>query len=104
MAALHSMSLARAAASTRYGILAPVSMAFKSRSKSRQTMVVRASACGPKPKSYKISLLPGDGIGPEVLKVAVDVLQLVGSHEGSSSHLLSASKRSVFLSQNCRGR
>ena len=28
-------------------------------------------------KSYKITLLPGDGIGPEILKVAVDCLNVV---------------------------
>jgi 3-isopropylmalate dehydrogenase len=29
-------------------------------------------------KSYRITLLPGDGIGPEITKVAVDVLKAVG--------------------------
>ena len=29
-------------------------------------------------QSYKITLLPGDGIGPEIMAVAVDVLQVVG--------------------------
>jgi 3-isopropylmalate dehydrogenase len=29
-------------------------------------------------KSYRITLLPGDGIGPEITKVAVDVLKTVG--------------------------
>ena len=29
-------------------------------------------------KKYRITLLPGDGIGPEIMDVAVDVLQLVG--------------------------
>ena len=29
-------------------------------------------------KQYRITLLPGDGIGPEIMGVAVDVLQLVG--------------------------
>ena len=28
-------------------------------------------------KSYKITLLPGDGIGPEIMKVAVDCLNIV---------------------------
>lgn len=28
--------------------------------------------------SYRITLLPGDGIGPEIMAVAVDVLQLIG--------------------------
>lgn len=29
-------------------------------------------------KAYRITLLPGDGIGPEIIAVAVDVLKLVG--------------------------
>ncbi|NEO49768.1 MAG: hypothetical protein F6K55_38995, partial [Moorea sp. SIO4A3] len=28
--------------------------------------------------SYRITLLPGDGIGPEIMAVAVDVLNFVG--------------------------
>ncbi|ERN07666.1 hypothetical protein AMTR_s00155p00043060 [Amborella trichopoda] len=34
------------------------------------------------PKSYKITLIPGDGIGPEVISVAKETLQLVASQEG----------------------
>ncbi|KAL9323220.1 hypothetical protein ACSQ67_011273 [Phaseolus vulgaris] len=34
------------------------------------------------PRSYTITLLPGDGIGPEVISVAKDVLLLAGSLEG----------------------
>lgn len=42
-----------------------------------------ASSSGPGAnKTYRITLLPGDGIGPEILPVAVDVLRLVGSQEG----------------------
>ncbi|KAK6147839.1 hypothetical protein DH2020_018751 [Rehmannia glutinosa] len=33
-------------------------------------------------KSYTLTLLPGDGIGPEVISVAKNALQLVGSVEG----------------------
>ncbi|KAF8393102.1 hypothetical protein HHK36_021343 [Tetracentron sinense] len=33
-------------------------------------------------KRYNITLLPGDGIGPEVISVAKDVLNVAGSHEG----------------------
>lgn len=29
-------------------------------------------------KNYRVTLLPGDGIGPEIINVAVDVLKLVG--------------------------
>ncbi len=32
-------------------------------------------------KQYSITLLPGDGIGPEIMDVAVDVLQLVGKQQ-----------------------
>eukprot|EP00899_Mesostigma_viride_P006516 jgi/Mesvir1/15866/Mv03412-RA.1 len=32
-------------------------------------------------KSFKITTLPGDGIGPEIMKTAIDVLQLVGKQE-----------------------
>ncbi|GBG70675.1 hypothetical protein CBR_g7976 [Chara braunii] len=33
-------------------------------------------------RSYKITLLPGDGIGPEIMKVAKEVLKMVGKQEG----------------------
>lgn len=32
-------------------------------------------------KNYRITLLPGDGIGPEIMAVAVDILQAVGQLE-----------------------
>ncbi|KAH9302250.1 hypothetical protein KI387_013833, partial [Taxus chinensis] len=35
--------------------------------------------CAAAPRTYKITLLPGDGIGPEITSVAKDVLRLVGS-------------------------
>ncbi|CAA6659269.1 unnamed protein product [Spirodela intermedia] len=41
----------------------------------------RCSAA-PSRRSYSVTLIPGDGIGPEVVSVARDVLFLVGSHEG----------------------
>jgi 3-isopropylmalate dehydrogenase len=31
------------------------------------------------PKTFRITLLPGDGIGPEIMAVAVDVLKAIGS-------------------------
>ncbi|KAF7012537.1 hypothetical protein CFC21_026719 [Triticum aestivum] len=40
---------------------------------------VRCSAAA---RSYSITLLPGDGIGPEVVAVAKDVLSVAGSKEG----------------------
>ncbi|GAB4850051.1 3-isopropylmalate dehydrogenase, chloroplastic [Ancistrocladus abbreviatus] len=45
--------------------------------------IVRCSASTAPPKrSYRITLLPGDGIGPEIISVAKDVLKLGGSLEG----------------------
>ncbi|MED6193224.1 3-isopropylmalate dehydrogenase 2, chloroplastic [Stylosanthes scabra] len=41
-----------------------------------------ASVVPPSKRSYSITLLPGDGIGPEVISVAKDVLVLAGSVEG----------------------
>jgi 3-isopropylmalate dehydrogenase len=38
--------------------------------------------CSASARSYNITLLPGDGIGPEVVAVAKDVLSLAGSLEG----------------------
>lgn len=45
-------------------------------------MRCRCSAATPSKKSYSITLLPGDGIGPEVVSVAKDVLLLAGSLHG----------------------
>ena len=36
-------------------------------------------------KRYSITILPGDGIGPETISVAKDVLKLIGSLEGHLS-------------------
>ncbi|BFI25369.1 hypothetical protein AXG93_3818s1320 [Marchantia polymorpha subsp. ruderalis] len=44
--------------------------------------VVRVTAALEKERSYKVTLLPGDGIGPEIMRVAVDVMQAVGRREG----------------------
>ncbi|KAG7998145.1 hypothetical protein I3843_01G243500 [Carya illinoinensis] len=42
---------------------------------------IRCAATTPS-KRYTITLLPGDGIGPEVISVAINVLKLTGSLEG----------------------
>lgn len=60
---------------------------FQSFSLRRSTpLTVRCSAAAPpsskSQRSYTITLLPGDGIGPEVISVAKDVLLLAGSLEG----------------------
>jgi 3-isopropylmalate dehydrogenase len=39
--------------------------------------------CSASARCYNITLLPGDGIGPEVVAVAKDVLSLAGSLEGN---------------------
>ncbi|CAJ2659616.1 unnamed protein product [Trifolium pratense] len=52
-------------------------------SSSKKPTSLRCSAATPSTKkSYKITLLPGDGIGPEVVSVAKDVLLLTGSIHG----------------------
>jgi 3-isopropylmalate dehydrogenase len=43
---------------------------------------IRCAAASPGKKRYNIALLPGDGIGPEVISVAKNVLQKAGSLEG----------------------
>lgn len=51
----------------------------------RRPLGVRAAAANgdaKESKEYKVTVLPGDGIGPEIIGVAVDVLRLVGSQEG----------------------
>ena len=56
-------------------------------SKSKPCLVrCSAAAATPSKRSYKITLLPGDGIGPEVSSVAKNVLVLAGSLEGTSQH------------------
>jgi 3-isopropylmalate dehydrogenase len=42
--------------------------------------------CSAAARSYNITLLPGDGIGPEVVAVAKDVLSLAGALEGKLLH------------------
>lgn len=49
--------------------------------KSPKPAKVRCSATTPA-KRYSITLLPGDGIGPEVISVAKNVLKVAGSLEG----------------------
>eukprot|EP00898_Chlorokybus_atmophyticus_P007630 jgi/Chlat1/7869/Chrsp66S07343 len=54
-------------------------------SSAAQAAPAAASASGSKGKtSFKIALLPGDGIGPEIMSAAVDVLNAVGKAEGLS--------------------
>ncbi|CAA7026927.1 unnamed protein product [Microthlaspi erraticum] len=58
-------------------------VAFKSVTKQtfKRPSVIRCAAYSPK-KQYNIAVLPGDGIGNDVIPVAVDALRLVGSLEG----------------------
>ncbi|KAF7826651.1 3-isopropylmalate dehydrogenase, chloroplastic-like [Senna tora] len=46
-----------------------------------------AAAASPSKRSYSITLLPGDGIGPEVTAIAKNVLVLAGSLEARMEHL-----------------
>ncbi|MQL68257.1 hypothetical protein Taro_000538 [Colocasia esculenta] len=43
---------------------------------------VRCVSAAPPWRNYNVTILPGDGIGPEVVSVAKDVLFLAGSLEG----------------------
>lgn len=49
---------------------------------SRAPYRIRCAAASPRKKRFNIALLPGDGIGPEVISVAKNVLQKAGSLEG----------------------
>ncbi|KAJ7951956.1 isopropylmalate dehydrogenase 3 [Quillaja saponaria] len=55
-------------------------------SSSNESLKPRAIRCSsapsPSKRRYSITLLPGDGIGPEVISVAKNVLELAGSLEG----------------------
>ncbi|XLU78731.1 hypothetical protein S245_002152, partial [Arachis hypogaea] len=55
---------------------------FSSTSSRPASVRCSAAAAPPSKRSYTITLLPGDGIGPEVISVAKDVLVLAGSFEG----------------------
>jgi 3-isopropylmalate dehydrogenase len=48
----------------------------------RPSRIRCAAATTKQSKRYSITLLPGDGIGPEVISVAKNVLNLAGSLEG----------------------
>ncbi|EFJ10452.1 hypothetical protein SELMODRAFT_159446, partial [Selaginella moellendorffii] len=48
--------------------------------------VVRCTATASASRSYKITVLPGDGIGPEIMSVALDVMRSIGSQEGINFH------------------
>ncbi|XP_021897987.1 3-isopropylmalate dehydrogenase, chloroplastic-like [Carica papaya] len=62
----------------------PVKVPFLPKSVTKQLLGssrVRCAATTPS-KRYAITLLPGDGIGPEVISVSKEVLKLAGSLEG----------------------
>ena len=71
MAALQATPLKTLAFSRRRAAGAPL--------RPRQMASFRCSAAA---RSYNITLLPGDGIGPEVVAVAKDVLSLAVALEG----------------------
>lgn len=52
------------------------------RAPAQRAAAVRVCAAG---KSYSITLLPGDGIGPEIMKVAVDCLNVVVRDPGGDA-------------------
>lgn len=50
----------------------------------RHAAVSRRSACRVVCKAHKIAVLPGDGIGPEIMSQALKVLTTAGKAEGES--------------------
>lgn len=99
MAALQGVSVLRGAASVKATsqLVSQRSSNGSSRraAGARSRTVAMASGATKGDRSYKLTVLPGDGIGPEILKVAIDVLRLVGSQEGEDSTLVQL--RSVSL-------
>jgi len=71
-ATLNVSSMLRAAPLRRDGGAGRFAVAPRRAAAGRCSLAVAAAG-----KSYKITLLPGDGIGPEILKVAVDCLNVV---------------------------
>ncbi|PSR96056.1 3-isopropylmalate dehydrogenase [Actinidia chinensis var. chinensis] len=72
------------AASLRLNARPFTSQHFQSKSLPKLASKVTTIRCSATPsvRRYTITLLPGDGIGPEVISVAKNVLQLTGSVEG----------------------
>lgn len=62
----------------------PVAFISATKQTFRRASVIRCAA-NPPNKRYTIAVLPGDGVGNEVIPVAVDALRLAGSLEGSFS-------------------
>lgn len=60
----------------------------------KRLSTISCSAATPT-KGYTITLLPGDGIGPEVISVAKNVLQLAASFDGTLKP-----KNFIHLSKN----
>ncbi|KAK6912271.1 Isopropylmalate dehydrogenase-like domain, partial [Dillenia turbinata] len=73
MVASHCLQLNCKPLANKFGKLSPSPIAKNSS--------IRCSATTPS-KRYTITLLPGDGIGPEVISVAKNVLNLTASIEG----------------------
>jgi len=70
------MASARApAASTRRALRSSGARPIRASPISRSSLRVVAAAAS---KNYNITLLPGDGIGPEIMKVAREVLDEAG--------------------------
>lgn len=101
MAALQGVSVLRGAASVKATsqLLSQHRSSNGSSSRraagARSRTVAMASGATKGDRSYRLTVLPGDGIGPEIIKVAIDVLRLVGSQEGEDSTLVQL--RSVSL-------
>ncbi|KAJ6427529.1 hypothetical protein OIU84_023010 [Salix udensis] len=75
--------MAASASFMKINVQHPIKPMFLLKPASQKPSRIRCAAATTKPsKRYSITLLPGDGIGPEVISVAKHVLNLAGSLEG----------------------
>ncbi|KAJ6394669.1 hypothetical protein OIU77_023803 [Salix suchowensis] len=75
--------MAASASVMKINVQHPIKPMFLLKPASQKPSRIRCAAATTKPsKRYSITLLPGDGIGPEVISVAKHVLNLAGSLEG----------------------
>ncbi|KAL2651520.1 hypothetical protein R1flu_019648 [Riccia fluitans] len=76
--------------SHREGLVLMKSLILRNCRRKLESSASRISKCGyanvtaaaQKERNYKVTLLPGDGIGPEIMDVAVNVMRAVGAREG----------------------
>ena len=100
MAALQGVSVLRGAASVKSTSQLWSQRSSRRAAGARSRTVAMATGATKGDRSYKLTVLPGDGIGPEIIKVAIDVLRLVGSQEGEDSTLVQLSSVGLWRCLN----